>query len=125
MESNEKVVNRELKDYVELKKEQSIENLLETIEYDYRSLDKKKRFIQKVKIKDTINEIDKFSLIGIILSLASVIIVNLFKGYEVIAACLLGMLVYVPIAYNFIKNINIYRVCKFYMEVIDKVDKEL
>lgn len=124
-ESNNKVASNELKDYIELKKSNSIEALLEIIEEDYRKLDKKKRFVQKVKIKDRITEIDKFSLIGIILSLASAIIANLFKGYELIAACILCIFLYAPIACVFIKYIKVYRVCKFYMEVAEKVDKEL
>lgn len=112
---------KDITKYKKLAKTLTLEELLEKMQSDYEKLELEERRVVEIKIKDAVNDIEKLSLIGILLSLATAVINNFLSDDNKKIAGIIILIIYIFIGITFVFYIRYYRICKIYLEVIEMV----
>lgn len=99
-----------VKKYVKCMKTKSISEISKSMIEDYKNLNDEEKFFIRYSLNDAINDMEKGSLLSIIITILFKILIN-----NIIVNIILLFL----LSICFIELIKYYRMCKLYLEVIN------
>ena len=108
--------------YKKLFKILTLEDILEMMQSDYEKLRPDERRVVEIKVKDAINDIEKISLLGILMSLAVGVINNFYENNKIVAGIII-LAFYIILSMVIVYYTRYYRVCKIYLEVIQMINQ--